>query len=69
MNKLYFGDNLDILKQLHSNTYDKIQILTIEDLMKHKTVLFHRKPKTTFKTTQRETIKNNSQKKLFEPEN
>lgn len=69
INKLILGDNLEILKQLQLLSKVKIQILTDEDLINHKTVNIPRSLKTTFKTAQREAIKNNNQKKLFEPEN
>jgi DNA modification methylase len=56
-------------EELFGSTYDKIQILTVEDLINHKTVNIPRSLKTTFKTAKRELGENNNQKKLFEPEN
>lgn len=58
MNHLYFGDNLDVLKQLHRQH-------SFEDLLYHKTVNIPRSMKTTFKTAKRETQENKWQEKFF----
>jgi hypothetical protein len=46
-------------------TYDRIQLLTVEDLLNQKSVNIPRTPKTTFKTAKRETGENKGQEKLF----
>jgi hypothetical protein len=57
MNHLYFGDNLDVLKQWHR------QHITIDFI--HKAVNIPRSMKTTFKTAKRETGENKGQERLF----
>ena len=58
MNSLYFGDNLDALKQLNRKSH-------IEDILNHKTVNNSHSMKTTFKTAKREKEENKGQEKLF----
>jgi DNA modification methylase len=52
-------------EDIFGTTYDKIQILSVEDLLDHKTVNIPRSLKTTFKTAKRETKENKGQEKLF----
>lgn len=52
-------------EDMFGTTYDKIQLLTMEDLINHKTVNIPRSMKTTFKTAKRETQENKGQEKLF----
>jgi hypothetical protein len=52
-------------EDLFAATYDKIQILTVEDLLNHKTVNIPRSMKTTFKTAKREKEENKGQERLF----
>jgi DNA modification methylase len=52
-------------EDMFGTTYDKIQLLTVEDLINHKTVNIPRSMKTTFKTAKRETGENKGQEKLF----
>lgn len=52
-------------EDLFGNMYDKIQILTVENLLEHKTVNIPHATKTTFKSAKRETPENKGQEKLF----
>jgi DNA modification methylase len=52
-------------EDMFGTTYDKIQLLTVEDLINHKTVNIPRSMKTTFKTAKREKEENKGQERLF----
>jgi hypothetical protein len=52
-------------EDLFAATYDKIQILTVENLLDHKTVNIPRAMKTTFRTAKREYDGGMGQEKLF----
>jgi site-specific DNA-methyltransferase (adenine-specific) len=52
-------------EDMFGTTYDKIQLLTVEDLINHKAVNIPRSMKTTFKTAKRETGESKGQERLF----
>jgi hypothetical protein len=52
-------------EDLFGSTYDKIQILSVEDLLEHKTINIPRAMKTTFKTAKRNYEGGKGQEKLF----
>lgn len=52
-------------EDMFGTTYDKIQLLTVEDLINHKAVNIPRSMKTTFKTAKRETGEIKGQERLF----
>jgi hypothetical protein len=52
-------------EDLFGTNYDKIQLLTVEDLLNHRTVNIPRSQKTTFKTANREFDRGKGQEKLF----
>lgn len=57
MNSPYFGDNLDVFKQLYNRS-------SYENLLDHKSVSIPRSMKKTFKTAKQETQQNMGQEKL-----
>jgi hypothetical protein len=58
MNHFYFGDNLDVLKQLHRQHLGG-------ELINHNAVNIPSSMKTTFKTAKRETKEDKGQEKLL----
>ena len=57
MNQLYFGDNFQ-------KTHDKIQIITVEQLLNNKVPNLPESSKTTFKKATRKTLEKDTQIKF-----